>query len=106
MRIAAGVGLVAVLAAGMMVQSSSAQAATGKVCNARKYGAKADGITKDTKAIQAAIDDCTRAKGGGTVMLSGGTFLSAPIVLKDNVTLEWPRRHSAWLARSRRLSAA
>ena len=88
MRIAAGVRLVAVLAVGMIMHSTMAQAATGKVCDARKYGAKADGVTKDTKAIQAAIDDCSKVKTGGTVTLSGGTFLSAPIVLKDNVTLE------------------
>ena len=61
--------------------------AAGKVCDARTYGAKADGATKDTKAIQAAIDDCASA-GGGTVKLAGGTFLSAPIVLKSNVTLD------------------
>ncbi|HUD21362.1 MAG TPA: hypothetical protein VMQ60_00810, partial [Acidobacteriaceae bacterium] len=61
------VGLVALLAVGMMAQSGAAQAATGKVCDARTYGAKADGVTKDTKAIQVAIDDCTKAKGGGTV---------------------------------------
>jgi polygalacturonase len=61
-------------------------AAKLKVCDARTYGAKADGKTKDTKAIQAAIDDCTKA-GGGTVQLSGGTFISAPIVLKSNITL-------------------
>ena len=62
-------------------------AAAGKVCDARTYGAKADGATKDTKAIQAAIDDCASA-GGGTVKLAGGTFLSAPIVLKSNVILD------------------
>ncbi len=61
--------------------------AAGKVCDARTYGAKADGATKDTKAIQAAIDDCASA-GGGTVKLSGGTFLSAPIVLKSNIVLD------------------
>lgn len=58
-----------------------------KVCDVRKYGAKGDGTTKDTKAIQAAIDDCAKQKKGGTVTLSGGTFLSAPIVLKSNTTL-------------------
>jgi polygalacturonase len=61
--------------------------AAGKICDARTYGAKADGVTKDTKAIQAAIDDCASA-GGGMVRLSGGTFLSAPIVLKSNITFE------------------
>src|SRR3984885_4225909 len=61
--------------------------AAGKVCDAHTYGAKADGATKDTKAIQAAIDDCAAA-GGGTVKLSGGTFVSAPIVLKSNITLD------------------
>jgi polygalacturonase len=61
--------------------------AAGKVCDAHTYGAKADGATKDTKAIQAAIDDCASA-GGGTVKLAGGTFVSAPIVLKSNITLD------------------
>lgn len=58
----------------------------GEVCNPRSFGAKADGITKDTRAIQAAIDHCA-ARGGGTVELSGGFFLSAPIRLKSNITL-------------------
>lgn len=64
--------------------------ALGKVCNARTFGAKADGVTKDTKAIQDAIDACASA-GGGTVELSGGTFLSAPIVLRSNITLNIAR---------------
>jgi polygalacturonase len=61
--------------------------AAGKVCDPRTYGAKADGATKDTRAIQAAIDDCASA-GGGTVKLSGGTFVSGPIVIKSNITLD------------------
>ena len=62
-------------------------AAAGRVCDVRKHGAKGDGITKDTLAIQATIDECAHA-GGGTVRLSGGTFLSAPIVLRSHITLE------------------
>jgi polygalacturonase len=61
--------------------------AAGKVCDVRTYGAKGDAVAKDTKAIQAAIDDCASA-GGGTVKLGGGIFLSAPISLKSNITLE------------------
>jgi polygalacturonase len=79
--------VVAVIVVGMPVVSWSSAMAAGKVCDAKKYGAKGDGTTKDTTAIQAAIDDCNKAK-GGTVTLSGGTFLSGPVVLKDNVTLD------------------
>lgn len=63
----------------------AAHAAT--VCDARAYGAKADGTAKDTAALQAAIDAC-ETKGGGTVRLTAGTYLSAPIVLKSNITLD------------------
>src|SRR5580704_8498202 len=56
-------------------------------CNPRDFGAKADGATKDTAAIQGAIDACA-AKGGGIVRLTAGTYLSAPIVLKSNITLQ------------------
>ena len=55
-------------------------------CNVRAFGAKGDGVAKDTQAIQAAIDACER-KGGGLVLLNAGTYLSAPIVLKSNITL-------------------
>ncbi|MGB6743513.1 MAG: glycoside hydrolase family 28 protein [Terracidiphilus sp.] len=55
-------------------------------CNPRDYGAKADGATKDTAAIQSAIDACEK-KGGGTVELTAGTYVSAPIVLGSNITL-------------------
>jgi polygalacturonase len=65
----------------------SALPASARLCDPMSFGAKADGKTKDTKAIQAAIDDCA-AKGGGTVTLAYGVYLSAPIVLKSNITLE------------------
>ncbi len=74
------------LAAALLATTLPAIAKT-KTCDAHAYGAKADGTTKDTKAIQAAIDDCAKA-GGGTVTLSGGTFVSGPIVLKSNITLD------------------
>lgn len=60
---------------------------SSSICDPRDYGAKGDGRAKDTLAIQAAIDACA-TKGGGTVRLRAGTFLSAPIILKSNITLQ------------------
>ncbi len=57
------------------------------ICDARTYGARGDGATKDTAALQAAIDACA-AKDGGTVRLTAGIYLSAPIVLKSGITLQ------------------
>lgn len=50
------------------------------------FGAKGDGLSLDTEPIQKAIETCT-AKGGGTVLLPAGTYLSGTVYLKDNVTL-------------------
>jgi polygalacturonase len=75
-------GLAAVAAA---IPACALDAAS--VCDARGYGAKGDGTHKDTAALQAAIDACA-SKGGGTVQLTAGTYLSAPIVLKSNITLQ------------------
>lgn len=58
--------------------------ATGTTYNVKDYGAKGDGKTNDTRAIQAAIDACSY---GGSVMLSGGTYMSGQIRLKSNMTL-------------------
>lgn len=64
-----------------------ASPAVARTCDPAQFGARADGKTKDTKAIQAAIDDCA-VKGGGTVTLTKGTYVSAPIILKSNITLD------------------
>lgn len=61
---------------------------TGKVFDVRIAGAFGDGKTLDTSAIQRALDDCGRA-GGGTVLFPEGVYLSKPIVLRNNTTLEF-----------------
>lgn len=68
----------------LAMRTSALHAAT--TCDPHAYGAKGDGTTKDTLAIQKAIDTCA-AQGGGTVPLRAGTYLTAPIVLKSNITL-------------------
>ncbi|MBI4979469.1 MAG: right-handed parallel beta-helix repeat-containing protein, partial [Spirochaetes bacterium] len=50
------------------------------------YGAKGDGDTKDTAAIQKAVDACADA-GGGEVFFPKGVFLSGSIILKSGVIL-------------------
>lgn len=78
----------AFLAGGWLFLAAAAlpASATSGQCVATRYGARADGRTLDTAAIQRAIDDCAR-RGGGVVLLAGGTFLSGTIVLKDHITL-------------------
>ena len=60
--------------------------ASAKNYNAASYGAKGDGVTLNTKAIQAAID--AAAKDGGTVVLNPGTYLSGSVFVKTGVTLQ------------------
>src|SRR5919108_496855 len=54
--------------------------------NIRDFGAKGDGATLDTAAVQAAIDTCNREK-GGTVVVPAGTFVIGTVEMKSNVTL-------------------
>lgn len=56
------------------------------VYDPRDYGAKADGGTLDTAAIQAAIDAASAAR-GGRIVLRGGTFLTASLFLKPYTAL-------------------
>jgi polygalacturonase len=84
-RILGGISIVILAGAATLCCGATANAAT--VCDASAYGAKADGTTMNTNAIQAAIDACAK-KGGGKVRLDGGAFLSGPIVLKSNIDLD------------------
>ncbi|MEA5459473.1 glycosyl hydrolase family 28 protein [Arcicella sp. LKC2W] len=54
--------------------------------NIVRYGAIADGLTVNTKAINQAIELCNAA-GGGTVLIPKGMWITGPIVLKSNVNL-------------------
>ncbi|HKW30264.1 MAG TPA: glycoside hydrolase family 28 protein, partial [Verrucomicrobiae bacterium] len=56
------------------------------VFNVRQFGAKGDGRTLDTAAIQKALDECGTA-GGGLVRFPAGQYLSQPIFLHGRTTL-------------------
>ena len=53
--------------------------------NIRAYGAKGDGITFDTEAIQKALDACSGT--GGTVEVPAGTYLTKPLLIGSKSTL-------------------
>ena len=55
------------------------------VYDVKDFGAKGDGVTKDTAAVQAALDAC--AKTGGRVTVPSGTYLIGSIYLGDGTEL-------------------
>jgi polygalacturonase len=63
-----------------------AEPVKGQVFNVRDHGARGDGKSIDTAAIQQALDACGDA-GGGTVLLPPGTYLSRPLVLRTKTKL-------------------
>lgn len=65
--------------------SASALAQAGRIFDVRESGAKGDGKTDDTAAIQKALDDC--GKTGGTVRLPQGRYYSRPLTIKTKTTL-------------------
>ena len=60
---------------------------SARVYNVLDYGAKPDGTTLDTAAIQKALNDCGDA-GGGTVEFPAGVYLCQPIVLHSATTMK------------------
>ncbi len=65
---------------------TAAPTAAAPVFNVRDYGAKGDGHTLDSPAINAAIEAAV-SSGGGQVLLPAGTYLSGSIRLKSNIDL-------------------
>lgn len=62
-----------------------ATTSAGEVFDARAFGAKGDGKTDDTAAIQQALDQCGGT--GGMVKLPPGTYYSRPLTIKTRTTL-------------------
>src|SRR5882757_54442 len=66
--------------------SLGASPAAGRLSVISEHGAIGDGKTLNTKAIQAAIDDCAKS-GGGTLVVPNGVFVTGSIFLKQGVNL-------------------
>ncbi len=87
-----GPALVGTIGAGLLTSRAVAQPAAdeknlgARLYNVRDFGARGDGKTLDTAAVQAAIDACARDQ-GGTVLVPAGTFVIGTTELKSNVTL-------------------
>lgn len=73
---------------GITLAEKPVQRATpaGVSLNVRDFGAKADGTTKDTAAIQQAVDRCA-VLGGGEVLVPAGNYLTGAVALRSNTTL-------------------
>ena len=54
--------------------------------NPRDFGAKGDGATKDTVAVQTVLDRCA-VLGGGEVVVPAGTYVVGAIRISSNTTL-------------------
>lgn len=60
--------------------------AQNKFYDVREFGAKGDGATSDTKAINEAIEKAA-ASGGGTVYFPAGNYLTGSVRLESNICL-------------------
>ena len=84
---AAGAGLAGGALIGLHESAIAESAPKSKpVYDVRAFGAKGDGTSLDTAAIQRAID-AAAASGGGIVRFPAGNYLSYSIHLKSHVGL-------------------
>ena len=84
------VGLVVVMA-GLTLATAPLGArttATGASWNVRNFGARGDGLAKDTAAFQQALQACA-TNHGGTVIVPAGNYLIGSIIIGGNTTLRF-----------------
>jgi polygalacturonase len=67
--------------------SAAAAGSAAKIFDVRELGAKGDGTTLDTAAIQKALDTCGKA-GGGVVKFPPGIYMSQPLTVGTRTTVK------------------
>ena len=65
-------------------------------CNVKSFGAKGDGVTNDTAAIQKALDSCGSGKAPFGIAFPPGVYISGPLVVRSNTVGNMPRQEQ-WL---------
>src|SRR5215472_11653015 len=85
-RILTGCLVIALLFSASPHLRLSTAAAQTNVYNVKNYGARGDGKTIDTPAINKTIETAA-ASGGGTIYFPAGNYLSVSIHLKSNIAL-------------------
>jgi len=76
--------------AGCITRTGTVANSSAKIFNVRDFGARGDGTTFDTAAIQSALDAC--ANSSGTVEFPKGNYLSRPLVLHSGITVKLDAR--------------
>jgi polygalacturonase len=87
-----GVVFIAAFVSSLAAETSAppASAASKVSLNVRDFGAKGDGQTKDTAAVQKALNACATA-GGGIVTVPAGNYLMGSVVVGSHTTLQLER---------------
>jgi polygalacturonase len=85
-RSTAIIALLTIVGGCTSTRSGSMFGSSAGLYNVRSFGAKGDGVTLDTAAINRAIERAA-ANGGGTVYFPPGKFLTYSIRLKSNISL-------------------
>jgi len=82
----AGLSLLAIRASAARSRQAPAPSKPALTLNVRDFGAAGDGVTKDTAAIQQALDRC-HVLGGGEAVVPAGEYLTGALALRSHTTL-------------------
>jgi hypothetical protein len=87
---------------GVSSPQNSIQIDKQKTYSVKEFGARGNGITDDTKAIQTAVNTVYN-QGGGTIVFPPGVYIVTSVQLKDNImyegygaTIKRPKNQGKW----------